>query len=504
MILRRLAALAALLLVVAACSGGKEGTGGQLDGTRWVLRSYAQDGAQVLLEGDAYADAQFTAGRVSGFAGCSSYDAVARSTGRVLLVSAPITTLQTCGEAADTFQSTYLSLLQQSRSFSSRRDTLTIFGADRTALLTYDVGPRNPLLGSWLVDSFAETPGSMVAPLEGTSLTAVFRLTNVSGSSGCNTYDGIYGTNGNVVGISRLATTQKACPDDVMAQETAFLAALGGAAFVQPRGSSLFLTDRNGIVNVALTRPGAVPEPIPSATPTAESSATPVPTATPTASPSPTPKPTASSSPTPKPTASPTPKPTPSATAQPTATAKPTAAPTVAPTATPAPTVTPPSPLPATASCSIDGAGGATATMVYPADWTALDAPPAMACRYFDPEPITVPADPLTLTTAVMIQLQANLAYADAVTAATDPGTWSVTTTASYTVAGYPATLVEATSTNDASGTPVGTTRYAYLIDLGANGTGFIETFGTPGSTFDTDTSVVDLMASQSTISAPF
>lgn len=127
-----------------------------------------------------------------------------------------------------------------------------------------------------------------------------------------------------------------------------------------------------------------------------------------------------------------------------------------------------------------------------------------MACRYFDPEPITVPPDPLTLQTAVMIQLQANTAYADAVTAATDPGTWSVTTNTAYTVAGYPATLVEATSTNDASGTPTGVTRYAYLIDLGPNGTAYIETFGTPNGAFETDTGVVDLMASQSTISAPF
>jgi hypothetical protein len=126
-----------------------------------------------------------------------------------------------------------------------------------------------------------------------------------------------------------------------------------------------------------------------------------------------------------------------------------------------------------------------------------------MSCRYFDPAPITVPDDPLSLQTAVMIQLQANLAYADAVIAATDPGVWSVTTQTAYTVGGYPATLVEATSTNAASGVPAGTTRYAYLIDLGANGTAFIETTGTPGTAFDTNTATVDLIASTLTVSAP-
>ncbi len=78
MTMRRLAAMAALVLLVAACSGGSEGTGGELEGTRWVLRSYAENGSQVLLEGDAYADASFTSDRVTGFAGCSTFDAVTR------------------------------------------------------------------------------------------------------------------------------------------------------------------------------------------------------------------------------------------------------------------------------------------------------------------------------------------------------------------------------------------------------------------------------------------
>ena len=262
--MRRLAALIGLVLVVAACSGGSEGTGGQLEGTRWVLRSYAEDGNQVLLEGEAYADATFFSSRVSGFAGCSTFDAVTRSTGRALLVSAPRTTLQSCGEEADAFQQVYMGLLQEARSYTSRLDTLTIFGPERTALLIYDAGPRNPLLGPWNVDSFANAPGSQVAPIEGTSLTATFRLNNVAGSAGCNTFDGTYGTNGHTVAIGRLATTRLACPDDVMTQETAFLAALSGAALVEPRGNTLLLTDLKGNINVALSRPGAEPEPSPS------------------------------------------------------------------------------------------------------------------------------------------------------------------------------------------------------------------------------------------------
>ena len=237
--MRRHAWLVALVAVLAVACVPGPGTGGRLEGPRWVLRSYASDGAQVLLTAEEYADAEFSSGRVQGFGGCSHYDAIARATGRTLLISSPATTLQSCGEAADTFQSTYLGLLDQSRHYRAREGTLTIFGADGSTLLTFDEGLRNPLLGAWQVESFATVPGSQAAPLEGTTLTATFRLTDVGGSAGCNMYDGTYSTNGKVVRIGRLATTRMACEQDVMDQETAFLAALGGVAFVEPRGSTL-------------------------------------------------------------------------------------------------------------------------------------------------------------------------------------------------------------------------------------------------------------------------
>ena len=67
-------------------------------------------------------------------------------------------------------------------------------------------------------------------------------------------------------------------------------------------------------------------------------------------------------------------------------------------------------------------------------------------------------------------------------------------------VSGLPATLVEATSTAEASGLPVGTSSYAYIIDYAAGGTVSIATTGTAGDApYVTNTSVVDLMAEAST-----
>ena len=81
-----------------------------------------------------------------------------------------------CGEATDAFESSYLTLLGQSRFYNVRANTLTIRGADLAILLVFDAAPANPLLGSWVVDSYAPTPSSLTAPLPGTELTAVFRL----------------------------------------------------------------------------------------------------------------------------------------------------------------------------------------------------------------------------------------------------------------------------------------------------------------------------------------
>ncbi len=277
-----------------------------------------------------------------------------------------------------TFESTYLTTLHESRFFGIRDGVLTIFGAGAQVLLVFDAAPQNPLLGKWNVDSFATTPGSQTIPISGTELTAVFGITNVGGSSGCNTYDGIYGTNGTIVKISRLATTRQTCADDVMTQESAFLQALEGAAFIEARGLAVVLRDRNDEVIVAMTRPRAE----------AEASVPPVPSAEPTAKPTPTP--------TPKPTASPSAKPSGSATPKPTDTPAPTPKPTPTPTPkpTPAPTLPPLPSTPPASSCTVSSPSGAQlASIVYPSSWHTVSEPPAAACRYFDPNPITVPSD---------------------------------------------------------------------------------------------------------------
>ena len=171
---RTIVLLATLLIIVAACApadaGLRDGAGGTLEGTDWVLTSYEQDGALTLVPDGLFANAEFAAHRINGFSGCNTYSAVYRAGGNTLLVSQPASTRIACPEEALAFEQAYLAALDRSRTYTARRGTLTIFGPQRTTILVFQAGPRNPLRGSWNVNSYSTGPGNVTAVLEGTEL----------------------------------------------------------------------------------------------------------------------------------------------------------------------------------------------------------------------------------------------------------------------------------------------------------------------------------------------
>ena len=160
----------------------------------------------------------------------------------------------------------------------------------------------------------------------------------------------------------------------------------------------------------------------------------------------------------------------------------------------------PPASLPPTATCQVVIPSSVTINVIYPASWFTVTAPADIACRYFDPAAITVPADPSTLKTAVMIKADATTTYQAALTAATNPTNWNVLTNEPVSIDNLVATRLQATAKVATSGVAVGVTRYGYLIDAAGRPL-WIETMGTVGDpTYATNMSVVDLITSQSTL----
>ncbi|MBN8606406.1 MAG: META domain-containing protein [Caulobacterales bacterium] len=98
------------------------------------------------------------------------------------------------------------------------------------------VAPEAPLSETrWVVQSINGQPAVFRTP------TLEFAADRVSGTGGCNRYFGGYAVNGERLIFSGVGSTEMACEQPVMAQESAFHAALGAVRFYRRDGETLVL-----------------------------------------------------------------------------------------------------------------------------------------------------------------------------------------------------------------------------------------------------------------------
>ena len=108
---------------------------------------------------------------------------------------------------------------------------------------------------SWIVTGYNNGKQAVVSVMAGTELTANFGADGqLSGSAGCNNYTASYQTDGSKISIGPAATTQKACEQAVMDQETQYLAALATAATYRIDGSKLELRTADGALAVTFQK----------------------------------------------------------------------------------------------------------------------------------------------------------------------------------------------------------------------------------------------------------
>ena len=113
-------------------------------------------------------------------------------------------------------------------------------GKDTTVKLTAESEPS--YVGSWQVTGYDRGNGSVVTPVAGSTLTAVFSLDGtIAGNSGCNTYSGPYTVSGWSMTVGPLASSRAACASaELNTQEQQYQAAL--------QAVTTWATDANGIV----------------------------------------------------------------------------------------------------------------------------------------------------------------------------------------------------------------------------------------------------------------
>lgn len=100
----------------------------------------------------------------------------------------------------------------------------------------------------WVLQSYVDTEGNTAEVLPDTHITAEFQEGKLAGSAGCNQYFGAYQQDGSTLTVAVGGTTMMACPEQTMAQEQAYLSALGSSATFETSDDQLQIANTKGEV----------------------------------------------------------------------------------------------------------------------------------------------------------------------------------------------------------------------------------------------------------------
>lgn len=174
---------------------------------------------------------RFADGRVQGFSGCNQFSGAYTLEGERLVVGNVAGTMMACDEPAMAIERSFLAAFSGALDAGVTDGRLTLTPAGGGEPLQFEAAPPPRLEGAtWEVTGYNNGRQAVVSPLEGTRLTVEFNDGQVSGSSGCNRFHGSFTADGNALAVGQLGTTRMACDEAVMAQERAFLEALGTAS----------------------------------------------------------------------------------------------------------------------------------------------------------------------------------------------------------------------------------------------------------------------------------
>ncbi|MBK8987783.1 MAG: META domain-containing protein [Chloroflexi bacterium] len=225
----------------------------------WQLTDYSDAPGSVVAVPDG---AKITAvfgedGTLSGNAGCNNYTTSFTVSGSSLTFNSAIaSTMMMCDEAAMQREMAYLAALTNTVTFALEGDALKLLDANGGIVAAFTSVAPTPLTGTnWQMTGYNNGLGGVVSPVAGTQVTAVFADDGtLAGSAGCNNYTTSFTVDSGSISINpNIASTMIACAEDVMQQETAFLAALPNAATYAIQGDVLELRDASGALMASFT-----------------------------------------------------------------------------------------------------------------------------------------------------------------------------------------------------------------------------------------------------------
>jgi heat shock protein HslJ len=217
-----------------------------LEGVSWRLSTLAGKAPQLATAASRPVTVRFEAGRVSGFSGCNTFTGSYTIDGDRVTLGRLATTMMACPEPEMALESAFHSALSGTVHYSIHADQLRLIAASGTVLV-FEAEPPPRLEGvTWDVTGFNNSRHAVIGLLAEAQITLSFEQGTVSGEAGCNTFRAPYSADGNRIKIGPTVTTRKACSEERMVQERAFLAALESAVTWRLEGGVLDMHRADG------------------------------------------------------------------------------------------------------------------------------------------------------------------------------------------------------------------------------------------------------------------
>lgn len=247
--------VAAMVVLVAACGTTSDDPPSSvptdaLYADRWQLTDLGLDGVTVDLAGTTPTLVLSGTGEAQGSNGCNSYFAsVIVGEGTISFRDMGSTEIG-CEPAVAAVEQAFMTALGRVDGWSLESGVFTLFAGDGSAALAFEAEPQvadADLPGEWALDSIGDAVAvsSIVA---GTSPGVTIVADGISGSAGCNRFDGTLafdtegGFDADVVEITELD-----CPDDPTGQQEATIVDLvNQATSWETEGDFLLISTDDG------------------------------------------------------------------------------------------------------------------------------------------------------------------------------------------------------------------------------------------------------------------
>jgi heat shock protein HslJ len=184
----------------------------------------------------------------SGNASCNQYFGPYEIDGSSISFGPLASTQMFCGEPGVMEQeAAYLDALARVDTWSMDGETLILSDGD-TELLTYEAISQELAGSEWELIAYNNGTGGFQSAVIDVPVTAFFDEDGtLSGSAGCNSYNGTWETDENSIEIGPLASTAMACAEaELMDQETRYLAVLQEADTYRIDAATLEMFDAEG------------------------------------------------------------------------------------------------------------------------------------------------------------------------------------------------------------------------------------------------------------------